>query len=69
MALRFLKVLTDAGIIPGIKVDAGAKDLAGHPGEKITEGLESRKSSWTGITLLEQCRAATRKSCEPFSTN
>jgi fructose-bisphosphate aldolase class I len=30
----------DAGIIPGIKVDAGAKDLAGHPGEKITEGLD-----------------------------
>ena len=36
----FLKVLTDAGIIPGIKVDTGAKDLAGHPGEKITEGLD-----------------------------
>jgi fructose-bisphosphate aldolase class I len=36
----FLKVLTGAGIIPGIKVDAGAKDLAGHPGEKITEGLD-----------------------------
>ena len=36
----FLKVLTDAGIIPGIKVDTGAKDLAAHPGEKITEGLE-----------------------------
>jgi fructose-bisphosphate aldolase class 1 len=36
----FLKVLTDAGIIPGIKVDAGAKDLAGHPGEKITAGLD-----------------------------
>jgi len=35
-----VKVLTDAGIIPGIKVDAGAKDLAGHPGEKITEGLD-----------------------------
>src|SRR5471030_262104 len=35
----FLKVITDAGIIPGIKVDAGAKDLAGHPGEKLTEGL------------------------------
>jgi fructose-bisphosphate aldolase class 1 len=29
-----------AGIIPGIKVDMGAKDLAGHPGEKITEGLD-----------------------------
>ncbi len=36
----FLKILTDAGIIPGIKVDAGAKDLAGHPGEKVTEGLD-----------------------------
>jgi fructose-bisphosphate aldolase, class I len=28
------------GMIPGIKVDIGAKDLAGHPGEKITEGLD-----------------------------
>ena len=36
----FVKVITDAGIIPGIKVDAGAKDMAGHPGEKITEGLD-----------------------------
>ena len=36
----FVKVIADAGIIPGIKVDIGAKDLAGHPGEKITEGLD-----------------------------
>jgi fructose-bisphosphate aldolase class I len=36
----FLKILTDAGIIPGIKVDSGAKDMAGHPGEKVTEGLD-----------------------------
>jgi fructose-bisphosphate aldolase class I len=36
----FIKLLTEAGIVPGIKVDAGAKDLAGHPGEKITEGLD-----------------------------
>jgi fructose-bisphosphate aldolase, class I len=36
----FVKVITDAGIIPGIKVDTGAKDMAGHPGEKITEGLD-----------------------------
>src|SRR5664280_1353750 len=35
-----IKVLSDAGIIPGIKVDAGAKDMAGHPGEKISEGLD-----------------------------
>jgi len=36
----FAKAIADAGIIPGIKVDTGAKDLAGHPGEKITEGLD-----------------------------
>jgi fructose-bisphosphate aldolase class I len=36
----FIKLITDAGIIPGIKVDIGAKDMAGHPGEKITEGLD-----------------------------
>jgi len=36
----FLKLLAEAGIIPGIKVDTGAKDLAAHPGEKITEGLD-----------------------------
>jgi fructose-bisphosphate aldolase class I len=36
----FMKVITDAGIIPGIKVDTGAKDMAGHHGEKITEGLD-----------------------------
>jgi fructose-bisphosphate aldolase, class I len=36
----FVKVITDAGIIPGIKVDMGAKDMAGHPREKITEGLD-----------------------------
>jgi len=36
----FIKVLIEAGIIPGIKVDAGAKELAGHPGEKVTEGLD-----------------------------
>jgi len=36
----FLKVLADVGIIPGIKVDIGAKDLAAYPGEKITEGLD-----------------------------
>jgi len=36
----FVKVIADAGITPGIKVDAGAKAMAGHPGEKITEGLD-----------------------------
>ena len=36
----FAKALSDVGIIPGIKVDTGAKEMAGHPGEKITEGLD-----------------------------
>jgi fructose-bisphosphate aldolase class I len=36
----FIKVIGDAGIIPGIKVDTGAKMMAGYPGEKITEGLD-----------------------------
>ena len=36
----FIKIIIDAGIIPGIKVDTGAKDMAAHPGEKITEGLD-----------------------------
>ena len=36
----FPKLLASRGIMPGIKVDGGAKDLAGHPGEKVTEGLD-----------------------------
>jgi len=35
-----VKALADTGVIPGIKVDIGAKDLAAHPGEKVTEGLD-----------------------------
>jgi fructose-bisphosphate aldolase class I len=33
-------VLERQGIVPGIKVDMGAKDLANAPGEKVTEGLD-----------------------------
>ena len=36
----FIKVLADAGILPGIKVDIGARSLALHPQERITEGLD-----------------------------
>ena len=35
-----VQLIKDAGSIPGIKVDKGAKDLAGAPGEKVTEGLD-----------------------------
>jgi fructose-bisphosphate aldolase class I len=42
-----LRIIAEAGIIPGIKVDAGAKDMAGHPGEKITEGLDDLRERLT----------------------
>jgi fructose-bisphosphate aldolase class I len=36
----FAESLASKGVIPGIKVDTGAHDLAGFPGEKVTEGLD-----------------------------
>jgi fructose-bisphosphate aldolase class I len=36
----FADVLHANGILPGIKVDTGAKPLAGHPKETVTEGLD-----------------------------
>jgi fructose-bisphosphate aldolase, class I len=36
----FPELLESRGIIPGIKVDLGAKPLAGAPGETVTEGLD-----------------------------
>ena len=36
----FPRLLADRGIIPGIKVDQGAKALALCPGDKVTEGLD-----------------------------
>ena len=36
----FVEVLAEAGVIAGIKVDAGAKALALAPDEKVTEGLD-----------------------------
>lgn len=35
----FPKLLADKGVVPGIKVDMGAKDLVNFPGEKWTQGL------------------------------
>ena len=63
----FVKVLADAGIVPGIKVDVGAKDMAAHPGEKITEGLDglrerlaeyarlgARFAKWRAVIALDK---------------
>jgi fructose-bisphosphate aldolase class I len=43
----FAKAATDAGLLVGIKVDTGAKDLAGHPKEKVTEGLDGLRDRLT----------------------
>jgi fructose-bisphosphate aldolase, class I len=36
----FPELLASRGVVPGIKVDTGAHDLADFPGEKVTEGLD-----------------------------
>lgn len=61
----FAKALADVGIIPGIKVDTGAKPLAGHAGETVTEGLDglrerlaeyatmgARFAKWRGVIAI-----------------
>lgn len=40
----FATAIAAAGMIPGIKVDIGAKEMAGFPGEKITEGLDGLRA-------------------------
>jgi fructose-bisphosphate aldolase class I len=47
-----VKGLESAGIIPGIKVDAGAKNLAGYPGEKVTEGLDGLRERFAEYVKL-----------------
>lgn len=42
-----VELIKAAGAIPGIKVDAGAKPLAGSPGEMITEGLDGLRDRLT----------------------
>ena len=43
----FPQYLARQGMIPGIKVDLGAKPLAGFPGETITEGLDGLRERLT----------------------
>jgi len=38
--VNFAEYLKKNGVLPGIKVDAGAHDMALHPGEKASEGLD-----------------------------
>ena len=48
----FAKALVGLGIVPGIKVDAGAKALAGHPGETVTEGLDGLRERLTDYAAM-----------------
>lgn len=48
----FAEVLKGKGIIPGIKVDMGAKDFALHPGEKVTEGLDGLRERFEEYASL-----------------
>lgn len=41
------RILSDKGVIPGIKADTGLKDLPGFPGEQITEGLDGLQERLT----------------------
>jgi fructose-bisphosphate aldolase class I len=59
-----IDALADAAIIPGIKVDAGTVPMAGHPGERMTEGLDGLRAR-----LVEQAgmraRLPSGASCSP----
>ena len=58
-------IIKATGAVPGIKVDGGAKALAGHPGETVTEGLDglrdrlneyhglgARFAKWRGVIAI-----------------
>ena len=63
--IPLVDILTKEGITPGIKVDKGAKSLAGSPDEKVTEGLDglreqlkeyrdmgARFAKWRGVIRI-----------------
>jgi fructose-bisphosphate aldolase class I len=69
---RLVQVAQNAGLLVGIKVDIGAKDLAAHAGERVTEGLDrlrerlqtyfemgARFAKWRGVILADSTRLPT----------
>ena len=48
----FAKALVAIGIIPGIKVDLGAKEMAAFPGERVTEGLDGLRARLTDYAQM-----------------
>ena len=72
----FAQALEAVGIIPGIKVDAGAKPLALHDGELVTEGLDglrerlaeyavmgARFAKWRAVITIDDARDAPSRGC------
>jgi len=74
--VRFVDMMKQAGVIPGIKVDKGAHGLAGHPGEKITEGLDglrdrlseyadlgARFAKWRAVITIGEAQGMPTSAC------
>ncbi|MFL6696453.1 MAG: class I fructose-bisphosphate aldolase [Vitreoscilla sp.] len=74
--LPFAQALDKAGIVPGIKVDAGARPLALHDGELVTEGLEglrerlaeystmgARFAKWRAVITIDDARNTPSRGC------
>ena len=72
----FAQALERAGIIPGIKVDAGAKPLALHAGELVTEGLDglrerlaeyagmgARFAKWRAVITIDDAHGTPSPAC------
>jgi fructose-bisphosphate aldolase class I len=70
---KLVSLLTERGIVPGIKVDLGAKPLAGAPGELVTEGLDglrtrlqeyrrmgARFGKWRAVISIDEDRPTER---------
>jgi len=68
----FVRLACDAGLMVGIKVDTGAKDLPGRPGEKVTEGLDGLRerlqayvamgasfAKWRGVIAVDETQLPT----------
>lgn len=72
----FPRLLEGRGILPGIKVDRGAKDFAAHPGEKVTEGLDglrerfaeyyelgARFAKWRAVIAIDVDKGLPSRAC------
>lgn len=72
----FAQLMNELDVVPGIKVDTGAKELAGHPGEMITEGLDglrdrlaeyyqlgARFAKWRAVITIDEAKNLPSEYC------